>query len=263
MAEAIQILLVEDELDVCDIYCRMLMKNDEMTIACATGSENEAWKCILNQHIDVIILDLELEEGDGLSFMFRLEEKLSSNKEKPLIFVVTNNSSRITWEMVMDHGADYVIQKNSMEYSPFYVLSKLEKAYPYYKNRDKSQPFLPNTIKVSNERMEEYVEEYLNNMCLIGPQNGILYLKDAIMMVIERNDDTDLHLSKDIYPVIGEKHHVSSSTVEKDIRRLVSLSWKKIEWDSWEKYFSMAHLSKTQKPTNTELIMNLAKHLRA
>lgn len=263
MTEAIQILLVEDERDVCDIYCRMLMKNDRMRIACATGSEKEALKCISEQQIDAIILDLELQEGDGLSFMFELEKKLGSSKDKPLIFVVTNNSSRITWETAMGHGADYVIRKNSAEYSPFFVLSKLEKAYPYYRNCDKSQPFLPDTVMVSKEQMEAYVEEYLNNMCLVGPQNGIRYLKDAIMLVIERNDDTDLHMSKDVYPIIADRYHVSTLTIEKDIRRLISLSWKKIEWDTWEQYYSMVHLSKRQKPTNTELIMNLAKHLRA
>ena len=107
----IRILLVEDERHVCDIYQQTLMNCDRMELACVTGSEQEAIDFVKQETVDVIILDLELLEGDGLSFIFHLEERTRKGKNKPLVIVVTNNSSVITWETAKECGADYVIPK--------------------------------------------------------------------------------------------------------------------------------------------------------
>ena len=82
--------------------------------------------------VDVVILDLELKEGDGLSF---LEEVKTLEKDKPFIFVVTNTVSEITLNMVRENGSDYIYQKTNQSYTPGKILSIIDKVFVYKRAR--------------------------------------------------------------------------------------------------------------------------------
>ncbi|MDD6038621.1 MAG: sporulation initiation factor Spo0A C-terminal domain-containing protein [bacterium] len=262
--EAIQILLVEDEMRVCDIYRQTLMNNEKMELVCATGSEKEALNYIEHEKVDVIILDLELWEGDGLSFIFQLDERAQKGKDKPLVFVVTNNSSVVTWETAKGYGADFVIPKMTKEYSPIAVLSKIEKSYPYYKRREKQGDIESRFVgtDASGENALKHIYQYIENMGLLTPKQGILFMSEAILQLMQWRGPGILHLSNDVYPMIAEKYHVAATSVEKDIRAVIRRGWTKIDEEKLEKYYPYEIEDEKSRPTNTELIENLAKLLK-
>lgn len=269
MAEAIhkpiRILLVEDERHVCDIYQQTLINCDRMELVCVTGSEQEAIDFVDRETVDVIILDLELLEGDGLSFIFHLEEQTRKGESKPLVIVVTNNSSVITWETAKACGADYVIPKMTREYSPIAVLSKIEKVYPFYnKNIKQSVSDKPiYGLGESSEYAREHIRQYIENMGFIAPKQGVKYMVEAIGQTMEWKGPGDLHLSNDVYPVIARKYHVTEASVEKEIRFTIRRGWSGIDEEKREKYYPYKVKNGRKRPTNTELILNLAELLKA
>lgn len=261
----IQILLVEDEKRVCDIYRQTLDHCDRMKLVYATGSEKEARDFMDRAAVDVIILDLELWEGDGLSFIFRLDERTRAGQDKPLVVVVTNNSSVVTWETARGCGADYVIPKMTHEYSPIAVLSKIEKVYPFYKKQEArstvDKPFAG--LDENGEAMLKYIYQYIDNMGLVSPKQGVIFMGEAIWRTMEWGGSGVMHLSNDIYPLIAQKYDVTVSSIEKEIRAVIRRGWTKIDEEKRQKYYPYEVEGSRLRPTNTELIENLAKLLKA
>lgn len=261
----IQILLVEDERHVCDIYRQTLTNCNRMELVCATGSEREALDFMDRQNVDVIILDLELWEGDGLSFIFQLDERTRKGKSKPLVVVVTNNSSVITWETARECGADYVIPKMTWEYSPVAVLSKIEKVYPFYnkktKQRVSDKQFFGLGESLGDEK--EHIRQYIENMGFIAPKQGVEYMVEAIWRIMEWRGPGVLHLSNDVYPAIAQKYNVTGASVEKEIRSVIGHGWPAIDEEKRKIYYPYQEKDDDSRPTNTELIERLAELLKA
>ena len=112
--EEIKILMVEDEKYVVDQYRTLAETQPGLCIVYDTGSEQRALQYLERHKVDVMILDLELAEGDGVSLL----EGIRENKlEKPFTVVVTNTVSNVTLSYLRTHGADYIYQKNNISYS--------------------------------------------------------------------------------------------------------------------------------------------------
>lgn len=261
----IRILLVEDEERVCDIYRQTLHNYKGMELAYVTGSEQAARDFLDRGAVDVIILDLELSEGDGLSFIFWLEKYAREGREKPLVMVVTNNSSVVTWETAKGCGADYVIPKMTHEYSPIAVLSKIEKVYPFYKKHRQrvvaDKPFAG--LDESGDATLKYVYQYIDNMGFVAPRRGVLFMGEAIWRVMEWKGSDCLYLSNDIYPIIAQKYNVTVAGIEKEIRAAIRYGWSRLGQEKRKKYYPYEIVGQGARPTNTEWIENLARHLKA
>ena len=97
MTEVIKLMLVEDDIEICDSYRQALKDNQKMMLCYETDSEQEALGYVKSHNADVIILDLELREGDGISF---LEELKTEGRPKPFVVVITNTISNIILNLV-------------------------------------------------------------------------------------------------------------------------------------------------------------------
>ena len=121
LTDLMKIMLVEDDPQDRDSFRVATSRIPYFAIVYETGSEQEALDFLLTHTVDVIILDIDLEEGDGVSFLDSLAEQ---KIDKPYIAVVTNNSSAITLGYVRDHGADYIYRKDNRMYTPEEVLDE-------------------------------------------------------------------------------------------------------------------------------------------
>lgn len=133
MMDFIKIMLIEDEAEVRHSFHEALTHHRMMKIVYETDSETCALDYLELHETDAIILDVELAEGDGVSFLDELEER---GLDKPFIVVVTNTSSNVILSYMRQHGADYVYQKTNRSYSADKILSILEKVYPYQRMLD-------------------------------------------------------------------------------------------------------------------------------
>ena len=108
MAQFTKIMLVEDEPEVCVGFRSACEQYKAMSLVYETDSELQALDYLKINDVDAIILDIELAEGDGLSFLNELE---AQGRDKFFVVVVTNTGSNVTLRYMRAHGADYVYQK--------------------------------------------------------------------------------------------------------------------------------------------------------
>lgn len=73
MEDIIRILLVEDEAEIHEGFRTALALYPSMTIVYETDSEAHALDYLEVHTVDVMILDIELNEGDGISLLEHIE----------------------------------------------------------------------------------------------------------------------------------------------------------------------------------------------
>jgi two-component system response regulator VicR len=101
------ILVVEDELDVQKVVAKRLSSRG-FTVHCAS----DGYQAVQKAHKiapDLIVLDLQLPAGDGLSVLRKL--RISKNTKKMHIVVLTGMTNELFKQSVLTEGVDAYLQK--------------------------------------------------------------------------------------------------------------------------------------------------------
>jgi DNA-binding response OmpR family regulator len=101
------ILVVEDELDVQKVVAKRLTSRG-FTVHCAS----DGYQAVQKSHKiapDLIVLDLQLPAGDGLSVLRKL--RISESTKKTHIVVLTGMTNELFKQSVLTEGVDAYLQK--------------------------------------------------------------------------------------------------------------------------------------------------------
>jgi DNA-binding NarL/FixJ family response regulator len=120
----LKVLLIEDEPDECAAIGRVIDNTSGIRLVGITNSIEKAFSDVKDCLPDAVILDIELQkgEGDGINFMERLA---AADVVRPFVLVTTGNTSKLIQERVRELGADFIISKSQEKYSAEYVVNFL------------------------------------------------------------------------------------------------------------------------------------------
>ena len=104
------ILIVEDEHDIREIYAEVLASAGYKVSQAADGEEGI--QKIRNEHWDILLLDIMLPGKDGLKILKEIREN-TENKKGPIIALTNLNSENIIQE-VFGSGADGYLIKSEI-----------------------------------------------------------------------------------------------------------------------------------------------------
>lgn len=261
MARFVEIMLVEDEPEVRKEFRRALVSYQAMSLVYETDSEQQALDYMETHAVDVLILDIELREGDGLSLLNQIETR---GLEKPFIIVVTNNGSKVTLGYMRAHGVDYIYQKTNWAYSPVRVLSVVEKLYPYQRIED-SRRCVHAVAAFRQIKEDEITKKYIENeLEKIGFQRrhvGFTYAVEAIFLMM-REKGPKHYPASEIYSLIAGQHHTTKNSVERGIRNAIEVAFTESQIEVLHAHYPFAYDEKKGRPTNTEFLKNMAERLR-
>ena len=199
MSDLIKIMMVEDDKNVCVAYQLAIEKFDHMRLVYATDSEKRALDYLEQNEVDVLILDLELREGDGISFLMKAKKRL---EQLPYIMVVTNTASSLMLGLVRENGADFVYQKTNALYNEEKVLSLIDKAVPYKDQNTQRKMELAIAREEELLHMREIKRYIYHALLAIGFKAGVLgtaYLQDIIYVALKDRMEVDDARVKELY----------------------------------------------------------------
>lgn len=261
MSELIKIMLVEDDPMVCESFRIAVRTHPNLAIIYETGSEQEALGFFQTHEVDVIILDIELREGDGVSFLDALGEQ---KKEKPFVAVVTNTGSSVMLGYIREHGADYLYQKNNISYAPSKVLCIIEKICPYQKMVKERQTRQANELfkeEKDEDIKRQYVEDELQKMGFKKKQVGFAYIVDAVMILMDYSG-VPPRLTSEIYPLIAERRNASWESVERSIRNAIEVTFREMNPAQLNRYYPYAYDKQKGRPSNGDFLTKFAQLIR-
>lgn len=258
MEQAIEILLVEDDKNMCEAFEFCIRRKKQFHLAAQTGKQREGLELLRKGKMGVVILDLELDEGDGINFLKDMKEL---GIEKPLVVVITNSRSPITLECIRAKGADFVCQKSNESYSPDMVLSIVEQTYPF-RNKTISPQMKVISYQQSQEKVYQRnrIEEELAYLGFKINSRGTGYLVDAIHYIAYEKREQDCEM-KEIYSVVAKKNNTRDVNVEKAIRDNIEKTWTKTTPETLERYYPYPVSKGSGAPTNMEFVKNMARRM--
>lgn len=209
---------------------------------------NMALEMIEKTQPDVVVLDLVMPHLDGIGVLERLFN-LGLPKTPQVIFITSFAQASLT-KKAMELGASYYMMK------PF-DLEILEKRIRQLSGSGgQASAVLPR-----GTTMEVEVTRILHQMGVPAHVKGYQYLRDAIILVTE---DPNLMgaVTKELYPMIADKHNTTASRVERAVRHAIELAWDRGNIDLMNRYFGYTINIERGKPTNSEFIAMIADKLR-
>lgn len=161
---AMKVLLIEDDETECAMYKDLIESKDGIKLVAITNSSSEAIKYVNNYKPDGIILDLELNNGEGSGFDFIENLKKQKLDKYPKIVVTTNIYSDSVYNFLHKNKIDFIFYKNQVTYSRENVLNTLLLLKAYEKP-NKMIDFKLDSEKNEEDKLSDLINKELD---LIG-----------------------------------------------------------------------------------------------
>jgi DNA-binding response OmpR family regulator len=146
------ILVVEDELDVQKVVAKRLSSRG-FTVECAS----DGYQAVQKAHKfapDLIVLDLQLPAGDGLSVLRKL--RISDSTKKTHIVVLTGMTNELFKQSVLIEGVDAYLQK---PYDSQVLLETIDKILGITSSPAKPEPAKAGASPVPESEKKDAPEE--------------------------------------------------------------------------------------------------------
>jgi two-component system, OmpR family, response regulator len=106
----LRILLVEDSAPLQVRLIELLTHAGQMQVTGVADTESGALELIRNQQFDVMVVDVELRQGSGISVV-RRTRAAQDQPPFPLIIILTNYNLKSVRERCLAAGADHFLDK--------------------------------------------------------------------------------------------------------------------------------------------------------
>lgn len=252
MSKRINLLVVEDDQDICleyEDYCKNL---DDVFLIGTSGFSDEALNITKEILPNAVVLDLELIYGGGSGLDYLLKLSKLHLQVQPYILVVTNNLSRVTHAFCHNSGADFIMVKSQPDYSVANVVEMLRSVIANIPDMNPPQETCSPTIKKRIE--EDYNKRLVQRICTeldiigISPRyKGRNYLRDAIEMVCHKEQTY-------ICNEIAKKYQKTSASVERAMQNAIDRAWKTTDITTLEEHYRAYVNPAKGVPTLTEFI---------
>ena len=253
MQHDLKIILVDDDREFCESFSACFAQTDGLELVFTTVSAEQALAFIKEGQPDVVILDLELHKGAGNGILFLKELNEMRPAKRPYVLVNTNNSSRTTYDIVTNLGADFVMFKHQEGYCPEEVaefLLAIRAGNSFAPGNVNDPPKQTESGSLRTRILCELDKVYIN------PRNlGYQYLADAIEIYCDGQ-------IPNVSTVIGKKYGKSEASVERAMQNAIEKAWGSADINELLEHYT-AHVNpKRQTPTVTEFICYYAAKLR-
>ena len=126
MARTIGVLIVDDSPSIRSLIRKALEKERDLEVVATAANGKKALDRIANYPVDVVILDVNMPEMDGIEM---LKELRKTNEELPVIMFseLTSKGSKVTMDALMNGASDYITKATGAN-SPAEAIESFNKA---------------------------------------------------------------------------------------------------------------------------------------
>lgn len=230
--------------------CQKELKNAGFDVIVTPKDGSRVITVLESQHIDAVVLDAFMANGDGIDVLEHINESLT---EKPLVVLLSSIDSQDFEEQMIGAGADYYFIKPVTAASVAKRIVRLASWKTEKKKRELS-PF-------TDSDMDVVISDIMRQIGVPAHIKGYQYLRTAIKLSV--NDSEMLgSVTKLLYPTVAKMYNTTSSRVERAIRHAIEVAWDRGDVDVLSSYFGYTIQSQRGKPTNSEFIAMISDKLK-
>lgn len=247
---AMNVLLIEDDEIECAMYKELIESKDNIKLVAITNSSSKAIKYVNNYKPDGIILDLELNNGEGSGFDFIENLKKQKLDKYPKIVVTTNIYSDSVYNFLHKNKIDFIFYKNQITYSRENVLNTLLLLKAYEKPNQMID-FKLDGDESENDKLSDLINKELDLIGVGTHLKGRKYLYDAIYFIVQ-NDGKNENVS--VIQFLVGKYKRSNSTISRAMQNAILHAWRISSLEDLSELYTARINYETGVPTPTEFI---------
>lgn len=258
MERELNILLIEDDPAACQNFREYIDITADVTLIGATGNTYQALDLVQEWLPDVIILDLELNDGRGNGLLFLQELKKHPLPFQPYILVTTNNSSSMTYDFARKLGADFIMSKHQADYSENAAVDFLKMLKDMILQKQDSQKAVSSVPPLSNvpvRRIQRMISDELDLIGISPKVIGYQYLSDAILLAI-------MGKTTNIAGRLADKYQKNDFSIERAMQNAINKAWKTSDIDDLLANYKARINPEKGVPTLTEFICYYANKIK-
>lgn len=246
-----KLILIEDEKKEQDKFKKLAEKMNDVTFVKITNSTEEGIKCLKENDIDGVILDLELNSGTGNGFEFLEKLKIMKLSKIPKIVVTTNVYSDSVYDYLHQNKVDFIFYKKQENYNVENVINTLLLLNNYTNTASTDIK----EIEEEKEKQEKLIAEKVNyELDLIGIAShlqGRKYLFDAITYLLsEEGENSQVSINQ----YLLSKHKRPTSTINRAMQNAILHAWRVSSIEDLVTYYTAKVNYETGVPTPVEFI---------
>lgn len=215
-----RILLVEDDMNECKIYKNIIKNRTDVELISTTNSSIKAIDEYKRCKPDAIILDLELNDGEGSGFDFIEKINEQYNTKLPKIVVTTNVHTDTVYDFCHRNNIDFIFYKKQKNYSQENIINTLLLLRDYDSNTKIVD------IEVNEKDLKSNIMNKIHKeLDLIGigtHLHGRKYLCDAIYFILQNNENCKVSIVQHLV----SKYKKSNSTISRVMQNAILHAWR-------------------------------------
>lgn len=252
-----KLLLVEDDVNECNIYKKIESKRTDVKIVAMTNSDIEALQLFKTHKPEGIILDLELNNGTGTGFNFLEELNKLKLKDRPKIVVTTNVCSDSVYEFLHRNKVDFIFYKKQNIYSQEKVINTILLFENYTNSR--IDEINVKEVDENKNKISDMINEELDLIGISTHLKGRKYLYDAIYYLID-NEGNEEKVSAVQY--LMKKYKNTNSAICRAMQNAIMHAWRVSPLEDLSTYYTARINYETGIPTPTEFMYYYANKIK-
>ena len=247
-------LLVEDDKKECERFKDYIGNLNNIKLVGAVNSCASAIKHIKTHMPETIILDIELNVGQGTGIDLIEEINNMSFNFKPIIAVITNIFAKEVHDYLHTQGVHLVFYKRKQDYSAELVVSNLYRIWKSavkLHNVNKIEVVEDETMAEKIERISKRIDSELDLVGIGRNLNGRKFIIDAVLYILNvENIDN----SENVFNYLGKKYKKVNSSIFRTIQVSIEHAWRSAPIENLQKYYTQSFNYNRGNPTVNELI---------
>ena len=236
MGKAMKIVMIEDDLAEVARFSAYFATEEDMELVAAADGASQGFEAVVSNGPDVVLLDLELKEGNGIQLLPRIKALENS----PYVVVTTWTTDASTLRKVRESGAGYIQAKNMEGYAergPRMVADFLREMRPYFGNTPKVQTDAVGELMDPLRLKRRQISEDLGRIGVAAGNFSHNYLRESIL-IVATNESGAVELDNEIYPALKKMFHVSVDSIEIAMRRAISKVWLRTDLETIQREYT-------------------------
>lgn len=236
-AKPYKVLIVEDDpayavpLRVC------LHRSAAFTVLDVTDSASKAYRLAKTGLPDVVIVDLELAEGDGLDLICRLRDPGVNLPISPYILVLTEFQAKPMLKKLKSGLADFVIKKENKGYTPEMILNHLTVMQDLFSRNQKPETVPLDSSLEREALIRQRVDSELDQYYIRHSGQARAYLAEILYLAVALPKHEKLQISR-LYVEVGKLYANDPHNVNMAVNRLLHTAFNKTARGDLERLYT-------------------------
>ncbi len=238
------VILQDSEASIASIKRAVEGLDDYLVVGVSTDGE-KGIEMIKNLNPEIVVTGIILKEVDGFGVLNEI--KRSGRRVKAMVVSCFTREEIIRKALALD-ALYYIVKpfKEDILKTRLLELTDTESAVI----KDTSFEKKRNTL-------DEKISKIFISVGIPPHIKGYYYLREGVKMAVD-NPDVINNITKQLYPMIGEKYQTTASKVERAIRHAIEVAWNRGRIETINTLLGIRAYVGNEKPTNGEFIALIA-----